>query len=105
MASTWVGGGKNLASDPNNWSPTGVPSSDADAFMTQGTLNIEGSVLASNQSFLFVQAANATINMSGLPVVRPISVKAGVAHINVKDNAQFNLFEHPGTSAIVTLSP
>jgi hypothetical protein len=113
MASTWIGGGNNKASNPMDWSPEGVPT-NTDADITHGTINIEGSIFSGStsgpQTFLDVQGGDVTIHMrrspqGELPVVRPIDVQSGFAAIDVRDSAQFNLFEQTGASTLVDLLP
>jgi hypothetical protein len=100
MASTWIGGRGNEASDPNNWSPVGVPT-DSDALITHGIINIEGSVLAGTA--LYVQGGDVSIHLRASPVVRSIDVQSGFAAIDVRDSAQFTLFDE--SSALVNLLP
>jgi hypothetical protein len=46
---TWVGGGDNDASNPDNWSPVGTPEEGDDLLMPNGgTMNIQDNGLASN---------------------------------------------------------
>jgi hypothetical protein len=90
MASTWIGGGDNEASNPNDWSPTGVPSNTEDAVITHGKINIRGSVLAANNPYhLIVQGGDVDANLLPLngqsPVVRPIDVESGSAVITVPE--------------------
>ena len=47
MASTtWIGGGNNEASNPNDWSPTGTPQPGDTLTMSSGTMHVSGNDLA-----------------------------------------------------------
>jgi hypothetical protein len=64
MNRTWVGGGNNEASNPNDWSPNGAPQSGDS--LTDGvsgsTINIEGNALKGD--VLSVAAQGVTLNLS-----------------------------------------
>jgi Ca2+-binding RTX toxin-like protein len=45
-ARTWIGGGASLATDPNNWSPTGIPQLGDTLAMAGGTMDVTGNDLA-----------------------------------------------------------
>jgi hypothetical protein len=45
-ARTWIGGGNNQATNPNDWSPTGAPEPGDSLTMTHGVMDISGNDLA-----------------------------------------------------------
>jgi hypothetical protein len=115
MASTWIGGGNNKASNPKNWSPEGVPT-HTDAEITHGRINIEGNELADQTTgrHLFLDvlggASDVIIDLRhGLQqtdvMVRPIDVQSGNADIEIKDSAQFELFAQAGASVHINELP
>jgi hypothetical protein len=61
VARTWVGGGLNLATNPANWSPAGVPALGDTLTMSNGTMNVD-LVALDTTGALTVNGA-ATINM------------------------------------------
>jgi hypothetical protein len=42
---TWIGGGNNKASNPNDWSPTGAPQAGDSLILPQGVINISANDL------------------------------------------------------------
>jgi hypothetical protein len=65
---TWIGGGNNNASNPDDWSPMGAPQSGDELVMPNGgTINITGNALAGNALELGLENAPPalfTINLS-----------------------------------------
>src|SRR2546423_1517760 len=59
---TWIGGENNQASNPNCWSPTGLPQAGSTLDMTGGTMNVNGYTLPSG-AFLDV-LGQGQINVS-----------------------------------------
>jgi hypothetical protein len=63
---TWIGGGNNKASNPNDWSPTGVPQPGDTLQEMSGqtplTMNVSGNDLAGDT--LDINSAPLTMNMS-----------------------------------------
>ncbi|HEX2940018.1 MAG TPA: hypothetical protein VHO91_03160 [Rhodopila sp.] len=62
---TWVGGGDNLASDPADWSPSGVPAPGDTLFVNTGTINLTGDVLAGATLEVDAPQASVAINVDG----------------------------------------
>jgi hypothetical protein len=61
---TWLGGGLNLATNPNDWSPSGVPQPGDVPTMNGGTMNIIGGDLAGDTLILLgTESAVHTINL------------------------------------------
>jgi len=62
---TWIGGGNNKASNPNDWSPTGAPE-PSDTLQISGpgtyTMNVRGNDLMGDT--LGISYADATLNLS-----------------------------------------
>jgi hypothetical protein len=107
--STWIGGGNNKASNPNDWSPAGVPVSGETMFMYSGTMRIDFN-LGPNPAFpglvngnypLFVEG-DATIDLSKGGSV--LAVIDGSDTINVRDNSYLYLQVDTGHSATVNLA-
>jgi hypothetical protein len=70
VARTWLGGGDNLASDPNDWSPMsvpGIPQPGDTLSMDGGTMNVVGDVLIGDTLGFIIGPDNIqnTINVSG----------------------------------------
>jgi hypothetical protein len=65
---TWIGGGNNKASNPNDWSPTGVPQPGDTLQQMSGqtplTMNVSGNDLAGDTLDLVGSSAPFTMNMS-----------------------------------------
>jgi hypothetical protein len=104
---TWIGGGNNQASNPNRWSPTGLPQAGNTLDMTGGTMNVKGYTLPSGdvldvlgQSQINISngsdftvanlAAGTTINVSGTDhvVIGSESAVAGTI-VNLAKNAKW----------------
>jgi hypothetical protein len=79
----WVGGDGNLASNPEDWSPVGVPQ-NIPMLMTNGTMNIFGFDLGGTGGLSL--AGNVTVNMADAEVRAGVFFPAGV-------HPEFNLFD------------
>ena len=53
---TWIGGDNNQASNPNCWSPTGLPQAGSTLDMTGGTMNVDGYTLPAGDGSLMYLA-------------------------------------------------
>ncbi|HQT78072.1 MAG: hypothetical protein B7Z80_12505 [Rhodospirillales bacterium 20-64-7] len=62
---TWLGGGDNLASDPNDWSPTGTPAPGDTLLLNTGTINLVGDILAGSTVSVDNHQADVGINVTG----------------------------------------
>jgi hypothetical protein len=85
ITKTWLGGGNNAASNPNDWTPAGAPLPGDDLVMTLGgTINIAGNDLAGD-----------SLTVTG-------SARAGLldTEINTKANAALNLIETSNDAAV-----
>jgi len=76
---TWVGGGNNNASNPNNWSPSGVPVPGDALSMLSGTMNVRDNNLAGNTLGVGAGQTQSTVTLN-------LSRHAGVS----LDIAQFS---------------
>ena len=63
-ARTWIGGGNDKASNPHDWSPTGVPRPSDTISMNGGTIKIHGNDLASPDIGGLAVSGDATIDVS-----------------------------------------
>ena len=76
---TWVGGGNDNASNPNNWSPGGVPVPGDTLSMLSGTMNVRDNNLAGDTLGIGAAQTSATMTLN-------LSRHAGVS----LDIAQFS---------------
>lgn len=79
-ARTWIGGGANLATDPNNWSPTGIPQLGDTLTMAGGTMDVTGDDLAGD-----------TLAMTGTDVINVTGSTAMALETSGSLNATVNL--------------
>jgi hypothetical protein len=96
---TWLGGGNNEASNPNDWSPAGVPTFADGMTMTHGTMNIDALSLGANPEFAGVRnntglitSGNVMINLSN-GAGADVGIDSGHTTINVQGTD--NLFVVP----------
>jgi hypothetical protein len=93
---TWLGGGNNAASNPNDWSPAGLPQPGDTLIITQGTIVVSGNDLAGNVlSVLYpanggptptIDVQNAQVD---LDAASPVPIGGGLT-INVAGNDQIS---------------
>jgi hypothetical protein len=95
---TWLGGGTNRASNPNDWSPSGSPKpGDALSMTNGGTINIHGDDL--HGDMLLIGGAPSspsqdfTLNVSGKAAFKEVAafppVGIGSITINLADHAKW----------------
>ena len=75
---TWIGGGNNDASDPNDWNPTGVPLLGDSLLMPDGgTMNIIGNDLVGDR--LQVGNPNNSVDVTRtMPLPRSLRLVSAV---------------------------
>ena len=83
IARAWIGGDDNNASNPNDWSPTGVPGLGDTLTMTSGTMNICGNALLGDTLTIpaLSKPFTATVNLQAADV--SISARQGGNTIDV----------------------
>jgi hypothetical protein len=97
ITKTWLGGGNNAASNPNDWTPTGAPLPGEQLDIESGTINIAGNALAGDALTLAYSGVtgsvvnintsdNATLDLAG-GLSRAVSVSVNVAgQLNLTDS-------------------
>jgi hypothetical protein len=111
VSRTWLGGGNNRASNPEDWSPAGVPQSGDTLTMMSGTINIRGNDLASpgigGLSLGGLDAnGSTTINLTNAKLGNPVTEFDAGTKVNVhgSDTAYLSLNgAHHGAGATVDL--
>jgi hypothetical protein len=76
---TWIGGGNNKATNPNDWSPTGDPQVGDSLMMTRGTMNVSRNDLAGDS----LTVSGGDINTHGRTLL-DLNLRGGV-NVHVDD--------------------
>ena len=98
VSRTWIGGGDDNASNPNDWSPTGVPDPGDTLTMTTGTMNIHGNALAGDTLTIPSASTSSPPTINLIRADASIAVKSGpssTVDINVsggKSSLSLNAF-------------
>jgi hypothetical protein len=107
---TWIGGGNNKASNPNDWSPTGVPQPgdilQEMSGQTPLTMNVSGNDLAGDTLDLsLANSAPLTMNMSD-KAVADVSVSIGDdgGTYNLTQRSMLNTTVMGSSSQVVNIS-
>lgn len=94
VTKTWTGGGNNNASNPNDWTPNGVPQPGQVLNITSGTINIQGKDLAGdtlNLAFPSQPSQHININTSNNAVLNLGGGIYSADTINVHVTGQLDL--------------
>ena len=102
---TWLGGGDNSASNPNDWSPAGAPEpGDTLQISNPGpaTMNVQDNALAGDP--LLIAADGTTVNLSDNAVANVVLGQGASPTINIAGVAHFAILPGEESGATVNLA-
>jgi hypothetical protein len=106
---TWIGGGNNEASNPSDWSPTGIPQPGDTLQLTSGStplmMNVSGNDLAGDTLDIPFDSAPLTMNMSHKAAADVnVSIGADGGTYNLTQRSTLNTTVTGSSSQVVNVS-